>query len=113
MAAQNDHRLIDAAETFFEVARALLGEHDMTKTLQRIVGLAVEHLEECEFAGISVIERKRISSPASSNDIPRIVDEIQAEVDEGPCLEAIREHEVFKTGDLAAEDRWPEFSQRA
>ena len=113
MAAEGDEQLIDVAQTFAEVARALLGEHDMTKTLERIVCLAVEHLEECEFAGISVIAPDRISSPASSNDIPRIVDEIQAEVGEGPCLDAIREREVFKTGDLAGEGRWPEFSKRA
>ena len=113
MAAEGDDELIDAAETFAEVARALLGEHDMTGTLQRIVELAVEHLEECEYAGITLVERGRITSPASSNDIPRKVDEIQSETGEGPCVDAIREHEVFKTGDLAAEDRWPKFSRRA
>jgi len=98
------------AETFAEVAQASLGEHDMTRTLQRIVGLAVERLEDCVFAGISVIEHDQITSPASSNDIPRIVDQIQAEVGEGPSLDAIREHEVFKTADLGAEERWREFS---
>ena len=113
MTPQGEDELIDAAETFAEVARALLGEPDMTKTLQRIVALAVEHLDACEFAGISLVERDRITSPASSNDIPSRVDEIQSEVGEGPCLDAIREHEVFKTGDLAAETRWPKFSRRA
>jgi GAF domain-containing protein len=113
MAARRDDELVDAAETFGEVARLLLSEHDMTKTLERIVGLAVEHLEGCEFAGVSLNARGRITSPASSNDIPRKVDTIQQEVGEGPCVDAIRDHEAFKTGDLAAETRWPHFSKRA
>jgi GAF domain-containing protein len=60
-----------------------------------------------------MIEAGRISSPASSDDVPRIVDAIQAEVGEGPCVDAIMEREVFITGDLLSERRWPEFSRRA
>ena len=41
------------------------------------------------------------------------MDALQYETGEGPCLSAIREHDVFVTGDLGCEDRWPRFSQRA
>ncbi|HEX2578337.1 MAG TPA: GAF and ANTAR domain-containing protein [Aquihabitans sp.] len=34
-------------------------------------------------------------------------------VGEGPCLDAITEEDVFRTGDLTTEDRWPQFSTRA
>ena len=98
---------------FGEVARLLAGHESLQATLNKMVELAVEHLDGCEFAGISLVRGREIESPASSNDIPRIVDKIQEEVGEGPCLEAIREHEVFQTGDLAAEERWPKFAARA
>jgi GAF domain-containing protein len=104
---------VELAEVFGEVARQLLSEHLVPATLQRIVELAVEHLEACEHAGITVIEAGRVLSPASSDDVPRIVDAIQAEVGEGPCVDAIVEHEVFITGDLLSERRWPQFSRRA
>lgn len=113
MAADRHDDLLDAAEVFAQVARQLLSEHLVPDTLQRIVELAVEHLEACEFAGITSIEAGRITSPASSDEVPRIVDAIQAEVGEGPCVDAIRDHEVFLTGDLIAEQRWPQFSRRA
>ena len=29
------------------------------------------------------------------------------------CLDAIKDHEVFQTGDLAGEERWPSFATRA
>ena len=105
--------VVHLAEMFGDVARALAAHEDMQATLERIVKLAVEHLDACEYAGISFIEGKEISSPAPSNEVPRILDRIQSETGEGPCIDAIKEHEVFQTGDLASEERWPQFSRRA
>jgi len=101
------------AETFGAIARALAADNDVQVTLDKIVALAVETLDNCEFAGISLVEGRAFSSPASSNEVPKILDHIQSELGEGPCIDAIREHEVFQTGDLAAEDRWRLFSKRA
>ena len=105
--------VVEVAEMFATVARTLGGQHDLQSTLDKIVRLAVENLDACEFAGISLVEKRKITSPASSNDIPRKVDEIQSEVGEGPCIDAIKEHEVFQTGELKKERRWPKFSERA
>jgi transcriptional regulator with GAF, ATPase, and Fis domain len=105
--------VVHLAEMFGDVARVLAAHEDMQATLERIVKLAVEHLDPCEYAGVSFVEGKRISSPASSDEVPRVLDRIQSETGEGPCIDAIKEHEVFRTGDLAAEGRWPQFSRRA
>lgn len=113
MVAHGGEEVVRIAEVFGEVARSLATSGDLQATLDTIVKLAVEHLNGCDFAGISLIEGRKITSPASSNGVPRMVDCIQAEVDEGPCLDAIRQHEVFQTADLAAESRWPAFATRA
>lgn len=106
--------VVEVAKTFATVARTLAeGHDDLQSALDKIVHLAVDSLEACEFAGISLVEKGKITSSASSNDIPRRVDEIQSEVGEGPCIDAIKEHEVFQTGELKNESRWPEFSERA
>jgi transcriptional regulator with GAF, ATPase, and Fis domain len=105
--------IVHVAELFGAIARTLADDDDVQMTLDKIVHLAVENLDACEFAGISLVEGRKITSPASSNDVPKILDAIQSEVDEGPCIDAIKEHEVFQTGDLAAEHRWPQFSTRA
>ena len=105
--------VVQVAEVFANVARTLAEEHgDLTTALDKIVHLAVEHLDACEFAGVSLVEKGKITSPASSNDIPKRLDQIQAETGEGPCIDAITEHEVFLTGDLRNEGRWPNFSTR-
>lgn len=104
---------VELAETFAEVARTLLDQHDVTGTLAHICDLAVETLANCEAAGISIAEGKQISNLTTTNNLPRIVDEIQSETQEGPCVDAIREHQVFMTGTLSTEERWPNFAPRA
>lgn len=101
------------AQEFGAIARILIAEADPAATLQRIVSLAVETIDGCEHAGISVIDGNTVTSPASSDEVPAIVDRIQSETGEGPCVDAIRDHEIFQTGRLSEELRWPAFTPRA
>lgn len=100
-------------ETFALMARTLLAEEDVQRTLQKIVELAVDTIDGCDHAGISIVHGRTFSTPAATDDVARIVDAIQYEANEGPCLSAIREQEVFQTGDLGSETRWPNFAHRA
>lgn len=103
-----------AAEGFAGVARELQQESSPAETWQRIVELAVQHMPACESAAISLVRSGgRIETPAATDDAARAVDRIQYETGQGPCLDAIREHESFLTSDLAREDRWPQFASRA
>ena len=102
-----------SADAFAEIARALLAEDDVQHTLQKICDLAVETIDGCDHAGISFLKGRKVDTPAASDDVPCRVDAIQYESGEGPCLDAIRDHEVFQTGDLGREHRWPNFAARA
>lgn len=104
---------MELAETFADVARALLDVDDVEATLIKISALAVDTIDGCDHAGVSLIEGRKVSTPAASDEVPAQVDAIQYETDQGPCLDAIREHETFRIDDLASEDRWPAFSRRA
>jgi len=103
----------DLSETFAEVARSLRAVGGVQATLERIVTLAVQTIDGCDHAGVSFVQGGTVVTPAASDDVPRLVDTVQYETGEGPCLDAIREHEVFETEDLPAETRWPHFSARA
>jgi len=104
---------VELAETLAEVARGLLDVHDVDSTLERICELAVKTVTGCETAGISIARGTGVTSRVRSDDVPRIVDEIQSETQEGPCVDAIRHHQVFITGSLTQERRWPHFAGRA
>ncbi len=104
---------IELAETFAEVARVLLAEEDAEATMNRISRLAVETIEGCDHAGITLVEGRKVTTAGASDDVPTTVDAIQYETDDGPCLNAIREHVSIKSDDLLTERRWPRFSHRA
>lgn len=82
------------------------------ETLQKLVELAVTTIGGCDHAGVSVVKDK-FETAAASDDVPRQVGRLQYESGEGPCLSAIRDHDVFLADDLSTDDRWPNFSSRA
>lgn len=104
---------LSVADTFGEVARTLANERHLDTTLDKIVKFAVNTIDACEDAGILLEQGGQITSAAATSDVPRTLDRIQAEIREGPCLDAIKEHEVFRTDDLNRDDRWPRFARRA
>lgn len=101
------------ALAFAEIARALMAAEDLPATLTKICALAVTTIDGCDHAGISRVFGRQLRTEGSSDDVPERVDALQYELGGGPCVDAIREHEVFQADDLAAEDRWPEFARRA
>lgn len=88
-------------------ARALQDEIGTQHTMQRGLQLAIELVDACEQAGISLVHRGRIDCAAVSSCGTRRVDELQHAYGEGPCIDAIREDEVVHSSDLGSDGRWP------
>lgn len=89
-------------------ARALQAEDDTQHMLDRAVALAVELIEGCDYAAISIVHREApIDTPATSDPVVRRGDELQYDLQEGPCLDAIWNQETVHSPDLAADTRWP------
>ena len=101
------------AETFAQVARLLLSEEGVERTVAKIGQLAVQTIDGCDHAGVSLIEGRIVTTVGASDEVPVEVDRIQYEVDQGPCLDAIRHLDEYHCGRLDEEDRWPAFSRRA
>ena len=101
------------AEAFAEISRVLLAEPDVQRTLEKMCVLLVETVDGCEHSVVTVVTDHDLRSPAANDAVGPAVDAIQLEVDEGPCVEAIREHHTVVTDDLTTETRWPRFSTRA
>ncbi|MDP1878684.1 MAG: GAF and ANTAR domain-containing protein [Actinomycetota bacterium] len=101
------------ADTLSDAARSMESQDGPHLTLVEIVVAAVEMIPGCDEGSISVVVRKTVSSDAASGDLPRIVDAIQTEVGQGPCLDAVRLATIVVANDLATETRWPSFSARA
>jgi GAF domain-containing protein len=101
------------SERMAAAARELQDQHDPESTMKIAVALLVQNVEGCEAAGVSLVHgKRRIDTPAASDDLVVIGNQLQSEVGEGPCLDAIWEHETVYVPDLATDSRWPRWGPR-
>ncbi len=103
-----------SAANLAEIARAVSGEPTVARTLQRIVELAVETIDGCDEAGILLVTKREIIAGAWSNALVHQIEEMECQVGEGPCLDAISQAPTFESTDLHDQlARWPTFAARA
>ncbi len=97
----------EMAERLADAARVLIDEPTAQQTFDRIVALTVEMIPGCSAAGISQVTRKGIRTAAAADDAVRAGDKMQYDMDEGPCIDAIHDHELVVSGDVKDDPRWP------
>lgn len=87
--------------------QALAAEPDVDHTLSSIVGLAVETVPGCDWAGVTVRRGTTLTTPASSGTVAIEADEAQYALDEGPCVDSVWRDDTYRIDDMATETRWP------
>jgi GAF domain-containing protein len=100
-------------DAFRRIARELFVIGSTEATLHRIVSLAVEVIPGADYAGVTRMHERTVTTPAWSDELVLGIDEAQYALDQGPCLSAIRLHGTFEADDLGADARWPAFGPRA
>lgn len=97
------------------LARFLQTQHkDVDATLQAITNAVLGTVPGAEQAGISMVRRGRtVQARAATDPVVEKVDELQTELGEGPCLQALFEHETVSVPDMSTERRWPTFAAAA
>jgi GAF domain-containing protein len=101
-------------EEVAEIARRLAESEDLDELLHRIVELGTAHLEGCDGVSLMLVRAGgRIDSPAYSSRVAYDSDQAQYHTNEGPCLEAIREHATVLIDDLETDERWPNYRRAA
>ena len=98
-----------------EVASHLRGlRNDPPLTATRIVEGALEVVPEAGHAGLTVRRGKdRYTSLGATSELATEVDRAQYALEEGPCLDAAATAEWFRSGDVGADPRWPQWGPRA
>ena len=101
-------------ELFSAFARQAQQEPDPERTLVEIVRSAIALVPGCDEGSVSMIRRGRsVTSQAASGQLARAVDALQESLQQGPCVDAVFEEDVVRVPDMAAETRWPLFSDAA
>jgi GAF domain-containing protein len=96
------------------LARDLRSGTNSPSTLQYIVDTAVELIEPAETASITLANKRgEVRSAATSSDRALRNDEIQQELNDGPCVAAALQQPVVHIRDVRSERRWPQWAERA
>ena len=95
-----------------DAARAMAEEPGTQLTLDRAVQMATDLIEHCDLAGISLVRQDGIDTPAASHEELRQLDELQFQMAQGPCYDALRQEDVVLVGDLSGDGRWPAWGPR-
>jgi GAF domain-containing protein len=102
------------AATFAVLARDLARHQTRADTLTAIVGPVRSLIPGAEHAGLTFPQPDgSMKTVAATSDWPQQVDARQYSANEGPCVDAIREHHIFLTNDLRTDPRWPKFAPAA
>jgi GAF domain-containing protein len=88
----------------------LLSEQTVESALALISSLARETVPGATGAGVSIIDEQRRRSSGSTDDRVRAADNMQYELDEGPCLAATAERGLVRIDDLSDDPRWPRWA---
>ena len=64
-------------------------------------------MDGCDRAGIGVLDGERFTSAAGTDDVMRLIDDLQNEVGEGPCLEASTDDIAQVDNDITTHSTWP------
>jgi GAF domain-containing protein len=112
--AMNSHagaareRLVTRA--FVSLADTLVDDYDVIELLHRLVGFSVELLT-AEAGGILLADPlHRLRVVAASSENARLMELLQLQTDQGPCVDCFRTATTVQVADLAeAAHRWPVF----
>ena len=81
--------------------------------IQHIAMLASRTIPAAATCAITLSVADRVLTAASTDALGRLLDEQQYDLDEGPCLEAIRTKQIVTAPDMATETRWDGYPARA
>ena len=96
-----------------ELHGALLGTQSVEQFLHEMAVLAARLVSGGLSCGMTMQPNGRPVTVACSDDLAARVDGVQYELDDGPCLHAMRDGHMVRIEDTAEKARWPEFEAQA
>jgi GAF domain-containing protein len=104
---------VDVTDNLTEMQKALLGTQTLEQFLQEMATLAARLVTDGVSCGMTMRPTGRPATVACSDPLASEVDEVQYQLDEGPCLHAMRTGDRVSIDDTAGRAWWPQFEAAA
>ena len=100
-------------EVFRQLSHLIYAGADATSIHEALVTASKRLVDGCDRASLLLRERDRYRTSASTDDIARRIDQIELEIGEGPCVDAILDEAYQHDPDLTdSVSPWPTFTAR-
>ena len=109
----SERAIADLAALSTTLSRRLIALAATRDALSALTELAVEIVPGAQYAGITRGNVGKFETIAPTDEIVELTDSVQYALNSGPCVDAVLEDRMFRTGDLRIDDRWPDFGHRA
>jgi GAF domain-containing protein len=108
-----DERERPSTDDLTELQRALLGTRTLEQFLRELATLAAPLVTEGVSCGMTMRSAGRPATVACSDPLASEIDEVQYQLNDGPCLHAMRSGAPVRIDDTASRARWPRFEAAA
>ena len=102
----------EATEAFAALAKLVYAGTAPDGILAEICRAAVDLIPGADHACISTLEAdEQLQTQAASDDVARLMDRLESEAHEGPCLDSIEQDSVQHDADIANGSKWPKLAE--
>ena len=102
----------ESTEAFASLAQLVYTASSSEEVLDAICRAAVEIVPGADHACISTLEKDRqLRTRAASDEVARLMDRLESEAQEGPCLDSIIGDSVQRDEDIASSSTWPALAE--
>jgi GAF domain-containing protein len=101
------------AEGLAQLSEILVFEQPLGGTAQDVVDLARDSLGQCDGVGIQVLDDGGVGAHRTTDARSFDLDALQDELDDGPCVECLRDGERHDLEPVTSDERWPRFAPSA
>jgi len=100
-------------EGLAQLSEILVFQQPLRDTAQDVVDLARTSLGQCDGVGIQVLAGDIVDARATTDARSFDLDTLQDELDDGPCIECLRDGERHDLEPVTSDERWPRFGPSA
>lgn len=108
-----DLHTVEIAAVLRQLTARLIASDDLDEALEDLVETAADLVEGGSWCAVTLVRAGGPTTAAASSGLPEELHDSQYRSGTGPFMEAIRTRDLILSDDLAADQRWPGWRERA